>query len=208
MLYANVSTGFKAGGIDQGFIVYQPEKIKALALGAKSRLFDNTVQINGEAFHYKYDNFQAQYGYRCMNTAYCSPVQTYANRIVNAGNATVYGAELEAVWRPTPDDRIEANVAYLHSVFDKLVISAGTSSACATPGASTVCALQPDQILTDQPLANAPKGSGSLAYEHIFTLPNSGELSVRAGTHLFSPYWTNYRRPPQVSAETYVRSYH
>lgn len=207
MVYANLSTGFKAGGIDQGFFTYKPEQIKALALGSKNRFLGNTLQVNSEAYYYDYSNFQAQYGYRCLNTALCAPVQTYSNRIVNAGTAKLYGAEAEAILRVTQVDRLEANIAYSHSRFDKLVISAGTAAACSVASALPVCALQPDQVLTNQPLANAPEWSGAFAYEHTFDLPNGGDLVARLGTRLYSPYWTNYRRPPQVSAETYVRAY-
>lgn len=209
MVYANISTGFKAGGIDQGFRDYKPERLKAYAIGTKNRFFDDTLQLNGEAYYYDYTDFQAQYGYRCQNAAACSPVQTFANTIVNAGAATLYGAELEMTFRLTASDQIDASAAYVHSIFDQLIIHPGTANnnpiGCAAALACTVLA---DQILTDEALANAPEWSGSLGYEHVFALPNGADITLRADTHLFSEYWAVYRRPPQVSGESFQPSYH
>jgi iron complex outermembrane receptor protein len=208
MMYANVSTGFKAGGIDQGFLRYKPEKLTAYALGAKNRFFADRLQINGEAYYYNYKDFQAQYGYRCQNVAACSPVEAFANTIVNAGAATLYGAELETTLRLTPVDRIDASVAYSHSVFDQLIIHAGTATAPAGCATTLTCPLLPDQVLTNQNLANAPRWSGSFGYEHMFDLPNGADITLRGDTHLFSNYWTVYRRPPQVSVESFQPSFH
>lgn len=162
MLYANISTGFKAGGIDQGFNNYKPEKLKAYALGIKNRFLDDRLQLNSEAYCYDYTDFQAQYGYRCQNAAACSPVQTFSNTIVNAGAATLYGAEIETTFRLTPADLLDFSVAYTHSVFDELIIRSGTANnspvGCA---AALTCAVLANQVLTDEALANAPEWSGS-----------------------------------------------
>jgi iron complex outermembrane receptor protein len=208
MLYANISTGFKSGGIDQGFQEYKPEKLKAYAIGAKNRFLEDRLQLNGEVYYYDYKDFQAQYGYRCQNAAACAPVQNFANTIVNAGTATLYGAEVELTFRMTPSDQIDLSAAYLHSIFDQLVIRPGTANNSPVGCATTLtCNVLPNQILTDQALANAPEWSGSLGYEHIFGLPNGANITFRADAQLFSEYWTVYRRPPQVSVEAFQSSY-
>jgi iron complex outermembrane receptor protein len=209
LLYANVSTGFKAGGIDQGFNSYEPEKLKAYAVGTKNRFFDERLQLNGEAFYYDYQDFQAQYGYRCQNAAACVPVQQFANTIVNAGAATLYGAEIETRFLMSRADLVDASVAYTHSIFDQLIITAGTANNSPLGCAATLtCALLPNQVLTNQNLANAPRWSGSFGYEHLFGFANGAGITFRADTHLFSDYWTVYRRPPQVSTESFQRSFH
>jgi len=208
LVYGNISTGFKAGGIDQGFNTYKPEKLTAFAFGSKNRFFEDRVQVNAEAFYYKYDDFQAQYGARCQNAAGCPLVFSFANTIVNAGKATLYGGEIELVARATQDDKFDASIAYLHSNFDQLVIVPGTANNSPSGCAATLtCTLLANQILTNQRLANAPEWSGSLGYEHVWSLTSGAEIILRADTHIYSPYWTVYRRPPQVSAESYQHSF-
>lgn len=208
MVYANVSTGFKAGGLDQGFNKYDPEKLLAYSLGAKNRFFDSRLQVNAEAYYYDYKDFQAQYGYRCQNSVACPVITTFANTIVNAGQASLYGAEIETSMQLSSVDRVDMNVAYSHTNFDELIIVPGTQNNSPTGCATTLtCTVLPNQILTNESLSNAPEWSGSLGYEHLFVLPNDGNISVSADTHYYSSYWTLYRRPPQVPTESFQDSY-
>jgi len=208
LLYANVSTGFKAGGLDQGFNKYNPEKLRSYSVGSKNRFFDNRFQLNAEAFYYDYKDFQAQYGYRCQNSAACPTITGFANTIVNAGTATLYGIDLETSTQLTSVDRIDLNYSYLHSVFDQLVIVPGTANNAPAGCAATLsCNVLPNQILTNQPLSNAPRNSGSLSYEHRFVLADSSYISLSGDVHYYSSYWTLYRRPPQVPAESLQDDY-
>ncbi|MGC4084839.1 MAG: TonB-dependent receptor [Vicinamibacterales bacterium] len=54
LLYANVRTGFKAGGFAPGLApnTYKPEKLTAMRLGSKNRFFDNRLQANLEVFYW------------------------------------------------------------------------------------------------------------------------------------------------------------
>ncbi|HYD04137.1 MAG TPA: TonB-dependent receptor, partial [Reyranella sp.] len=60
LLYASYETGFKSGGFffssDAG--IYQPETIKAWTLGSKNRFLDNRLQVNLEAFYWRYRDQQ------------------------------------------------------------------------------------------------------------------------------------------------------
>ncbi len=61
LLYANVSTGFKAGGFfygPPGANTYQPERVLSYVLGSKNRFLDNRLQVNAEAFYLDYRDQQ------------------------------------------------------------------------------------------------------------------------------------------------------
>ncbi|HEX2100457.1 MAG TPA: TonB-dependent receptor, partial [Candidatus Synoicihabitans sp.] len=94
LLYANVSTGFKAGGF---FIAapptntYLPEELTAYTLGAKNRFLDNRMQLNVEAFHWDYQDQQISFvGGITTPTGIAPGLVT-----VNAGQATIQGVELD-----------------------------------------------------------------------------------------------------------------
>jgi iron complex outermembrane receptor protein len=120
LLFATVSTGFKAGGFDQsaGFtpgsheaLSYNPENLTAFELGSRNRFLDNRLQFNAEAFYWKYKDHQeprlTEDGLGVLSFDY-----------ENAGNATLYGLDLDLVAKPTDADTVRATVEYLHSVYD------------------------------------------------------------------------------------------
>ena len=59
-LYASYETGFKSGGFffSSDSKVFQPEHLKAYTLGSKNRLLDDRLQVDVEAFHWRYDDQQ------------------------------------------------------------------------------------------------------------------------------------------------------
>lgn len=100
MAYAQVSTGYKAGGINpRPFFIVQietvaPEEVEAYEVGFKSVLFDRRLRLNGAYFFNDYTNIQLQqtqcevpfppfFGAPCLQPG-------------NAGDAEVSGFELEA----------------------------------------------------------------------------------------------------------------
>jgi iron complex outermembrane receptor protein len=65
LLYANVATGYKAGGFNAGTPpnTYRPEKMTAYTVGSKNRLFNNRLTANLEAWHWIYkDVNEVQFG--------------------------------------------------------------------------------------------------------------------------------------------------
>jgi iron complex outermembrane receptor protein len=120
LLYATVSNGFKSGGVNQvpagfGLVeVYGPEKILAYQLGSKNRFLDNRLQLNGEAFYYKYDNYQA------ITTAR-DPTGVFPGSFfttINVQNALFYGAELESILRVSDSGQFDFAATWLHAEFE------------------------------------------------------------------------------------------
>ncbi len=99
LLYASVSRGFKSGNF-QGQLTFNPadlggfgkEIVWAYEIGAKTQLLNNSLQFNLSAFFYDYEGVQI-YG-----SIYQSIVGPLFG-IANAGDAEVYGAEFDLLWK-------------------------------------------------------------------------------------------------------------
>jgi iron complex outermembrane receptor protein len=65
MTYAEVSTGFKGGGVTprpyypEQVIGFGPETLRSYEIGMKSEWFDRTLRANFATFYQQYDNYQA-----------------------------------------------------------------------------------------------------------------------------------------------------
>lgn len=109
LLYAKVDRGYKAGGYTS-LSSFGPEVITAYEIGSKNRFLGNTLEINLSGFYYDYTDLQVQQN---------DPV-TAISQIYNAGAATLWGGELETVFKPGLYTQIDFNAAYLHAEFDEL----------------------------------------------------------------------------------------
>lgn len=199
LLYANIATGFKAGGFFVGAAnnTFQPEELTAFTVGSKNRFLANRLQINLEAFYWKY---------RDQQISFVGPVQVFSNTFtaggttVNAGNARFFGVEAELQFAPTRNDVFSANVLYNNTKYNSLnfiAISAGGGplrSGCAVaPDTSRVVTAPARLFAVDcegRPGLNAPKWSGTVSYEHTFNLSGGFDLVLGARSRLSSSYYT------------------
>ena len=99
LAYAKLATGYVAGGILSG-IPYDPESLKSYEVGLKSQLFNNRVRFNAAAFYSDYTDLQTQ--------NFVNGRQTFDN----AGEAEVYGFEVETTVVPFPGFVLSGNVGY------------------------------------------------------------------------------------------------
>ncbi|MFT4077404.1 MAG: TonB-dependent receptor [Asticcacaulis sp.] len=175
MIYGQVSTGFKAGGVNPNGSSYDPEEITAYEAGLKTRFFDNKVHLNLSAYNYIYDGYQAR-----VNAPDCSDSNGYSQQTINAANLKNYGGEAEVNAAPTRHDRFYATAAYLHAN-GRFQYDNGTCSA----GVITHDYLD----ITGAP-PNSPKWSGLIGYEHRFDLPR-GALSARVDMRWSGAYDTS-----------------
>jgi iron complex outermembrane receptor protein len=98
MTYVQYSTGFKGGGVNpRPFIDTQvrsfgPEILQAGELGFKSTLLDGRAHVNGAIFYNKYEDIQLT----LLSCPQFSPSPFFPCALpLNAGDATIKGAELE-----------------------------------------------------------------------------------------------------------------
>lgn len=200
MIYANYSQGYKAGGynsrgtIPENVGPYNPERVTAYEIGAKTDLFDRVLRFNVAGFINQYRDLQSSV--TKMGAVRAENITT------NVAAAKIYGFEAETVLRPVDNLSISANIAYLHARY--------TDFCADTNGAFTNGAVEVGQcgpavpilingvpngtfaVPTDSTgldLANAPKWSGSLSVD--YGIPVSiGEIKLHSDARYSSRFNT------------------
>lgn len=135
MLYATMSKGYKAGGInlDPRLPDYEPETNRMAELGLKSTVAGGRLRINGALFRSEYEGIQLS-----SLTAVGTPPALLPNTL-NAAPAEIYGAELEMTGKASA---LEWNlgVSWLHSEFteDALLTDSQTNTNRLVPEGSQV----------------------------------------------------------------------
>jgi iron complex outermembrane recepter protein len=113
MTYAQVSTGFKGGGVNprpyvpQQILPFGPEELTTYEIGFKTDLLNRILRVNGAVFFNDYSDLQ-------LALFVCPESPGLAcSRPANAGNAEVKGAELEITAQPVTGLTVDATVGYL-----------------------------------------------------------------------------------------------
>ncbi|MEI9851333.1 MAG: TonB-dependent receptor [Sphingomonas sp.] len=185
MLYANVSTGLKSGGVNQvdptiGLpTTYGPERITAYQLGSKNRFLAGRLQVNAEAFYYDYKGFQTLLPSR-------QPNGLLYFLTVNSQTARFYGGEMEASFLATPDDRIDASVALLDAEFTDFVVG-------------------PNNYTGNKP-SNAPPYTVTAGYQRTFHVDNGGKVEARVETRLVGRHFVSANNLPLTIQSAYMQS--
>jgi iron complex outermembrane recepter protein len=219
MLYTTASTGFKAGGLNQNSAsspvgttqaeVYKPEELLAFEAGSRNRFLDNRLQVNVEAFYWKYRDHQEP-----LVTATSLGIVAFA--FENAGSATVDGLDLDVVAKPTDHDTVRLVGEYANSHYNQFIYTQpvipfkvpapvqGVSTGCGVSVAPAV----PYAIATINcsgfQMSHSPKWSGSVAYDHHFDVPDGGSIVPSVDMQLASERWiavdfTSIERAPSYA---------
>ncbi|WP_404714102.1 TonB-dependent receptor [Sphingomonas sp. MMS24-J13] len=206
MLYASYETGYHGGGFSfaRGVESYKPETIRAYTIGSKNRFFGNTLQINGEAFLWKYKDQQfTQFGYDLGSP----PATVYLTR--NIGNSTIKGAEFDVELLATPNTLLSANVQYLDAKYDSFVYYAPNQGL----PPNTACGYAPiTQTATDGSVLNVFRVdcSGKQAFNSPkWSLNLNAQQTIPLGSHkLVLQAGTRYRGSSYSSADylSYLKS--
>jgi iron complex outermembrane receptor protein len=162
MLFATVSTGFKAGGFNDGCeagsnfmgiacpaqaavpasaLYYQPETLTSYEGGVRTKFWNNQASLNANIFYYDYNNLQLS-GVVVINGA---PRFTTTNAAV----AKVKGLEVEGQLIVTAADRVNYSLALLDAKYDTYLPDGKTS-------------------WTGKKLDRSPSSVVTLGYEHTF----------------------------------------
>jgi iron complex outermembrane receptor protein len=171
LAYATLSTGYKAGGFNDGCIAgstavgvgcpaqvavapdllyYQPETLRALELGYKSRMLGKRLTLNAAAFRYDYSNLQLS------GVAILQGAPRFITR--NAGQAKVTGLEVDGQLLVGRDGRLSYGMTLLDAHYVSYV---------------------PDGVHSwaGRKLDRAPSHVFTLGYDHRFALAQ-GNLSA------------------------------
>ena len=179
LIFANVSTGFKAGGLFLGAPpnTYRPEHLTAYQVGAKNRFLDNKLQVNLEAFYWDYKDQQV-YSFANVRPA------GFANYPINE-DGWLKGVEAEVVLLPTTNDRISANIVYEDGKYTRYTNPGATLF---IPPATTIVVV-PASTLTNVARPAIPKWNGTVSYQHTFDLSSGADLVFGANAHFESGAW-------------------
>ena len=129
LVYIKNSKGFKSGGFNRGsvdpfnpsgafnvanLIVYNPEQVLATEGGIKSTFMGGRARANFSLFWYDYSDKEEAV------VRVIGGIPT--NTAINAGQATIYGAELETSFLyGDHGGRINVNIGWLNAEFDEFV---------------------------------------------------------------------------------------
>ncbi len=109
MAYAQYQTGYQPATFNEvanlpgRSNLVKTGKLKSVSGGIKTRWFNNTLQINDEVFYSVYNDLATQ--------AY--DASALYNPIFNAKKVTIPGNQLDVLWEPTHNDRVNFSVSYI-----------------------------------------------------------------------------------------------
>jgi iron complex outermembrane receptor protein len=117
MLYTSISTGFKSGVFNTTLIddpaqrgPVGEESITSYEIGTKNSWWNSRARFNASAFYYDYEDFQAS----AVSLIGGIPI----SRFINAGDVTMYGAELELQLLPSENWELRLGVGLLDTEFE------------------------------------------------------------------------------------------
>lgn len=162
--YASYAHGYKGPAADLGSTlskgvdpIIKPEIANAYEIGAKLRLFNNRVSIDGDIFYQEINNIQE---------SVVPPGITIVNVLLNAGKLKSKGAEASVNWQVVRELRLSGGFAYVDAYYS------GFSYNCnSTQLATGSCPNNPTtgfQDITGQQAIGSPKYKYSITadYEH------------------------------------------
>ena len=181
LLYAKVDRGYKAGGYT-ALTSFGPEVITAYEVGSKNRFFGNMLEVNLSGFYYDYTNLQVQQN---------DPV-TAISQVYNAGAATLYGGELETVYKLTTHDQIDLNLAYLHAEFDSFCTVVATTCPAANDFSGNRLPQSPRWTL-----------GGGISHEFVF---GDSSITFRAQTRYQSKSYFTFLNRASEQQKSYTKT--
>jgi outer membrane receptor protein involved in Fe transport len=215
LLYASWSDARKPGGfsmltVGSSFLsrelsAFKPEKMEVWELGGNSSWIDNTWVVNGAVFYQDYTDKQA------LTSVLNESGDRLVSKIVNAGSAEVWGAELAVTWSPISTFlkgswSMSGSYTWLDTEYTNFEV---TSTSPTTTAAAGNCQTvqDPDGNLTclisysGNELEDAPPGAfvGSVQY----TFPLTAQLDLFVETDV---QWTD-RRYTGVTNNIYTDSF-
>nr|WP_225883601.1 TonB-dependent receptor [Sphingomonas aliaeris] len=172
LLYASYETGYRSGGFSLSFgkETFQPEYLDAWTIGSKNRLFSNRLQLNLEAFYWKYRNQQVNH----------TGIDLRGNQgqfTENVGRSINKGVEAEAQFLATPTTLLSAQVQYLETRYKSFVYTVPVGNAPPYVGCPTA-------ISTTNPAIRNVDCSGRQAYNSPkWTLNLGAQQTVPLGAY-------------------------
>jgi iron complex outermembrane receptor protein len=185
LTYASVSTGYKAGGFNDGnpqtqpALYYGPETLTSYEAGIKGSLLNRKLYFSASAFYYDYKGLQ-------LGTVLPQGGQVTSN----AGKSNVSGFELEGSWKALPDTTVNYSLAILNAKYDEY-LPQGVGGA----------------DYAGRRLDRSPKVSGRIGVSQNFPLENGGRITGTAAVKYSDSYMvSDFGVPIQYKQPSYTRT--
>lgn len=198
LMYANVSTGYKAGGFFMSAAnnSFDPEKVTAYVIGSKNRFFSNSLQLNAELFLLKYRDQQLSH-LGLVQTTNGLPTAGFPTE--NVGRSTIYGLELEAQYLITQTTKLSLVGNYVHAKYDEFIYTTPDTSPLsglpagtipATTGCSSTLA-SPVWVVdcSGRAAYQVPKLTLTGGIQQTFNLANGGSFAAEIRSRYESGKW-------------------
>jgi iron complex outermembrane receptor protein len=178
---------------------FQPEKQITIELGAKSSFFDNRAELNAALFNNNIRNLQE---------SVFTGKGSAASNIINAGQATARGIELEGAVTPVRGTRLSANWAYLDAHYNSF------NDNCDTANPPNCI-----QVKDNRAFVHAPRNTFNLVADSRFlrtrwgTLEGVADYAYTTGFFLYpyqlstDPNAPGYDNTKQFADNTHVKGY-
>jgi iron complex outermembrane recepter protein len=190
MTYVEVSTGYKAGGInpqptsDATVSTFKPEDLRAYEVGAKTEWFDHRLRLNADTFFSDYKNLQ-------LSASQAVP-QGFQVLFENVGRVNIYGVESELTARPTPALSLDLNVGWLH--YHALDLGTAAYNPVANSGGAILGA----------PAPFTPSWKGGFGVQYSFPGIVHGSLTPRLDASYQSRVYFDNQETPAASQGAYT----
>lgn len=190
LLYISYDTGYRSGGfaLSAGHETFQPEYIDAYTVGMKNRFFNNRLQLNVEAFVWKYRNLQVNH----------TGIDANGNQgqfTDNVGKSTNQGVEVSAKALATENTLLTADIQYLDASYDSFVYNQPSTGLPPVTGCPhTIDPANPglyDINCSGKPSYLSPKWTINLGAQQIFPLGNY-QLIAEADTQYKSSRYVGF----------------
>lgn len=197
LLYASFENGFKAGGFAFALISrsYGPESIDAWTFGSKNRFFDGKLQLNFEAFLWKYKDQQISHFATDTNGALVFVTE-------NAGSSTNKGFEISTLVRPVTNTTLRFDVQYLDAKYDSFTYRAPTAPAPLITGCpvTAVSATIGQANCSGFRALRSPKWTFNAGFEQVIPV-GSYRFTLAADTHYQSDSMIGFEMLPTISEQ-------
>ena len=216
LLYGSFSRGFKTGGYKAAIAFsaaelepFDQETLNAWEIGLKSTLADGSLRLNAAAYYYDWKDFQA----------FVTEVRGGINVIVldNAGDAEVWGVEVDALWRPVDGLDLQLAANWMDTEVKRFNTIPGSPDATGNELANSPEWMLNGRVRYEFPLAasgmTAYVGGDAIYRSRVFySLSNNGQnsqsgfwlLDARAGITAADGAWDVWVWGKNLTNKLYV----
>lgn len=161
MVYGSYQRGSKPGNKTFGeptcSQTFGEETIDAFEGGFKSSWFGGNLIVNASGFYYDYEDYQV------------FQIIFPTSRVLNAPEASAYGAEVEILAAPTENTRVNIGASYLNAEYDRFTDTDSFGTLGLVPGVPATA-----QDLSGNKLTRSPEFTINAGAEGTWPIPNGG----------------------------------